>query len=326
MDKKGYLYAALYTAGYLLFLQSIGLSSLYLYFIVLVAICKVLSSYFIRSIRRSSKSVKPFSAANLRSGLFTLFFGLGSFVVREYPDAQRVLMAFICASIVFPTIVDAVKMLYAKDPSWLIAPDEKTSANPDGYIGAANIISITRIAIAAALPLLFTWISSEQGRAMCFIALVTVMFTDCIDGHVARLTKTVTKAGKYLDPLGDKVLFIPCGIAFVLYFAIHGTINSRLVLATAIMLAITSGRDILFFIWFATKSQKYPKGIGAGWTDKIRVNVIDAWMIVSANLITIGVLEQASVITSLALGALMTALSVISIFIDIHRIKNMTAT
>ena len=324
------IYASIYLLAYLVFILNVCLP-LYTYFLVVVVTCKLMSSSFVKTIKLFNKrkrtvgskmNVKPFSDLSLRGALFLLFFAVFSFVTSNYNDAQCVLLAFVTASIVFPTIVDAVKMLYTKDVSWLWTPGE-VPPNTDGHLGAANVISIVRISVAAVLPLLFTWMHNEQGRAMCFITLVAVMFTDCVDGIVARKTKSITKAGKYLDPLGDKVLFIPNSIAFILYIAIRETMNSHLVVALAIMMLVTIGRDVLFFIWFATKSKKYPEGIGAGWTDKIRINVIDGWLIVTANLITLGVLEEASVIACLTLAAIAAILSVASVFIDIRRIKKL---
>ena len=318
MDKK-YPYIALYLLGYVILALTTTLP-LFIYFMVLATICKVLSGLFANVITTLSKTVKPVSWFSLRGGLFTGIFGFLSITLRNYYDAQCVFIAVFGASIVFPTIVDAIRMLYVKDPHWLTDSDDY-SVNPDGHIGIANTISVVRIAIAAVLPLVFIWLNSEQGRTMCFIVLVVIILSDWVDGHIARLTKTVTKAGKYLDPLGDKVLFIPNSIAFIIVLAMRGVLNSHLVLLLAIALLITVARDILFFIWFATKSKQYSKGVGAGFIDKARMVAICCWLIVTANLVTLDFLHDAAIVLGVVFVSLMAILSGMSVVVDIQRLK-----
>lgn len=319
MGKK-YPYIALYVLGYVI-LAFTTVLPLYLYFIVLVIACRILSAKFVGVIEALDKQVKPFSKISLGGAIFTCAFAFLSIMVRNYHDAQCVFSAIFAASIVFPTVVDAVKMLYVKDPHWLVKSGKK-SENPDGHIGVPNTISVVRIAIAAVLPLLFTWLDSEQGRATCFIILVAIILSDWVDGRIARLTETVTKAGKYLDPLGDKVLFIPNSIAFILFFAMRGTLGSHhIVLYIAIMLFITIARDILFFIWFALKSKNYPQGIGAGMTDKARMVIISCWLVIAANLATIDFMHETSIICCFAFSSVMAALSIASVIIDIMRLR-----
>lgn len=317
--RKKYPYILLYVLSYIV-LAFTTRWPIYLYFLVLVGVCRFLSVKFVGTIKALDKQVKPFSQISLRGALFTSVFAFLSITIRGYGDAQSVFVAVFAASIVFPTIVDAIKMLYVIDPHWLVSSGDK-SANTDGHIGVPNTISVIRIAIAAVLPLLFTWLESEQGRVMCFIVLVVIIFSDWIDGHIARLTKTVTKAGKYLDPLGDKVLFIPNSIAFLIYFAMRGTMDSHLVFYAAIMLLITIARDILFLIWFALKSKQYPQGVGAGLADKIRMVAISCWLIITANLATLDFAHRLAVEYFLLFVTLMAILSVTSVVADLQRLK-----
>ncbi|MBR5419357.1 CDP-alcohol phosphatidyltransferase family protein [Candidatus Saccharibacteria bacterium] len=312
----------LYIAGYIMFLVNINLPY-HWYFIVVVLLCKFLSrAYFAKAIRNALGPVEPFSAPSIRGALFTVVFGASMFFIREYSDAQLTLLAFVTASVVFATIVDAIKSLYVKDCGWLVNDNDK-NANPTGFIGIPNIVSTVRIAIAAALPPLVTWFSAESCRVMCFIALVAVILTDWIDGHIARAFKSVTKAGKYLDPLGDKVLFIPNAIAFSAALAISGKMTTMELCFLGAFILITIARDVLFFIWFARTGMKIPQGIGAGNTDKIRMVVICCWLIVTANIVTIGFATEISVIVSLALAAIIAILSGASVFIDKRRLKEL---
>ncbi len=318
MHRK-YPYIMLYVLSYIAFAFTTKWP-IYLYFLVLVGICKFLSAKFVGTIKALDKQVKPFSQVSLRGALLTGVFAFLSIAIRDYADAQCVFVAVFAASIVFPTIVDAIKMLYVIDPHWLVSSGDK-SENAEGHIGVPNTISVIRIAIAAVLPMLFIWLQSEQGRVMCFIILVVIIFSDWIDGHIARLTKTVTKAGKYLDPLGDKVLFIPNSIAFLIYFAMRGIMNGHLIFYAAAMLLITIARDVLFLIWFALKSKQYPQGVGAGLADKMRMVAISCWLIIAANLATLDFAHLLAIEYLIVFSVIIAVLSVASVVTDLQRLK-----
>lgn len=326
--RKLFLYL-LYIASYFIIALNVDSMPAYLYSLFVICGCKCLNKVFVRRIELLSQtnaykkrgiSLKPFSTLSLRGGLYTLVFATLSFLIQAHHDSQCVLLAFITASVVFPVVVNAVKMLYAYDPYWLVAPGEEYS-NPDGHIGLPNVISISRIAVAAVLPPLFIWANGEQCRTICFIMLVGVIMTDWIDGHIARITKSITKAGKYLDPLGDKVLFIPNSLAFIVVLVAHQTMEYGQLCAIAILVLLTIARDILFFIWFATMSKKYPMGVGAGLADKIRMVTISCWLIITANIVTIGFMQQISIYLSIALTTLMAFFSGVSIIADAYRLK-----
>jgi CDP-diacylglycerol--glycerol-3-phosphate 3-phosphatidyltransferase len=326
---KRFLLVVLYIASYIIIALNVDSIPTCFYYLIVICVCKYLSKCFTQSIDLSSQKkefrergvrLKPFPTLSLRGGLYTFTFALTSFLIQTHHNAQCTLMAFITASVIFPTMVNAVKMLYANDPYWLVAPGEEYS-NPDGNIGLPNAISIIRIATAAVLPPMFIWASGEQYKTVCFIMLVGVIMTDWIDGHIARITRSITKAGKYLDPLGDKVLFIPNGLAFVFILATGQIISRNQLYLVATLVLLTIARDILFFIWFATMSKKYPKGVGAGLTDKIRMVAISSWLIVTANLVSVGFFQQASIVLGLVLTITMAFFSGVSIIADMYRLK-----
>ena len=68
-------------------------------------------------------------------------------------------------------------------------------------------------------------------------------------------------------------------------------------------------------------SKKYPKGVGAGLADKIRMVAISSWLIVTANIVSVGFFQQASIVLSLVLTIIMAFFSGVSIVADIHRLK-----
>lgn len=49
-----------------------------------------------------------------------------------------------------------------------------------------------------------------QGHMIyAFLVVVAAGLTDILDGYIARRTGQVTTAGQMLDPLADKLMFIP---------------------------------------------------------------------------------------------------------------------
>jgi len=204
------------------------------------------------------------------------------------------------------------------DAGWL--------AGTNGKIGIANWLSIVRIGIAIVLPHLFFAKPFGSYSIWIELTLLGICFvTDALDGLIARRTKTETRAGRYLDPLGDKILFIPLGITFVL-LALIGDRPLYYRGVTLICVTIAVVRDILFFIWFFTKRKQLTTSIKAGLADKIRMILICAWlgdMALGHFLGELGKLPsyQQAPIVSLVLVILVATASVVSIIVDIGRVK-----
>jgi phosphatidylglycerophosphate synthase len=81
----------------------------------------------------------------------------------------------------------------------------------------ANIITISRIAL---IPPLLLLLFLEQRYATLGVFLV-ILAGDLIDGAVARWQRGVTKLGKVLDPVADKLLFA----SLMISLAFMGKIN-----------------------------------------------------------------------------------------------------
>ena len=74
-------------------------------------------------------------------------------------------------------------------------------------LNVPNLLSLSRIAIA---PLLI-WLLTDPGRTASLaaaFAFLLACISDLLDGYLARRHGLITRLGKFLDPLADKVLVI----------------------------------------------------------------------------------------------------------------------
>jgi cardiolipin synthase (CMP-forming) len=80
----------------------------------------------------------------------------------------------------------------------------------DRVLTVPNLLSFARLAI---LPVIYLdLVSGRHLRAFVLLAVFTS--TDWFDGYVARRFDQVTRLGKLLDPLSDRVLFVVVGLGF----------------------------------------------------------------------------------------------------------------
>jgi len=74
-------------------------------------------------------------------------------------------------------------------------------------LNVPNLLSLSRIAIA---PLLI-WLLTDPGQTASLaaaFAFLLACISDLLDGYLARRHGLITRLGKFLDPLADKVLVI----------------------------------------------------------------------------------------------------------------------
>ena len=83
-----------------------------------------------------------------------------------------------------------------------------------------NAITLGRIAVSP-LVLLLPLMSGWTGSAVIGLGFLAVSLTDLLDGYLARRWGTVTRIGKLLDPLADKLLTMT---ALVILVAMPGRI------------------------------------------------------------------------------------------------------
>ncbi len=78
----------------------------------------------------------------------------------------------------------------------------------------ANFITILRILLTP-LFLYFLFTGYQYFEILALIIFIIASTTDAYDGYIARKYSEVTKLGKFLDPLADKVLMSAAFISFV---------------------------------------------------------------------------------------------------------------
>lgn len=87
-------------------------------------------------------------------------------------------------------------------------------------LNAANLVTIGRIAVTPVF-LWFLFISYTPGDSvnwLLLLAFILIAASDGIDGAIARKQNTVTKLGKLLDPIADKILL---GGSFIVLSALE---------------------------------------------------------------------------------------------------------
>lgn len=87
--------------------------------------------------------------------------------------------------------------------------------NLPNKLSLARIILIPFMVLFYLLSGVFVW-----GKLIALILFVLGVFTDFLDGHIARKYNLITNLGKFLDSIADKMLTV---VAFIL-IVIDGTI------------------------------------------------------------------------------------------------------
>lgn len=81
----------------------------------------------------------------------------------------------------------------------------------DQVFTVANVLSFLRL---AALPIIYLdLVSGRWLRALVLLAVFSA--TDWLDGYLARRLGQVTRLGKLLDPISDRLLFLVVGVGYV---------------------------------------------------------------------------------------------------------------
>lgn len=106
----------------------------------------------------------------------------------------------------------------------------------ENWVNAPNIITISRLALSVVLfALISLWQGDSCGIAAAILFAIAV-FTDALDGYLARKYNLITQLGRILDPFADKVIVLGTCI-FLVERPTSGV--------TATMVVIILGRELL---------------------------------------------------------------------------------
>lgn len=78
----------------------------------------------------------------------------------------------------------------------------------------ANRLTILRI-ILVPVFLFFIAVRIKYGNVLAAIIFIIAAITDTLDGYIARKRKEITKFGKFMDPLADKLIVTAALISLV---------------------------------------------------------------------------------------------------------------
>lgn len=86
----------------------------------------------------------------------------------------------------------------------------------EDFLLAPNLLAIFRILL---LPFIFYFLAQEttSGLFVAIVLIVSAVFSDVLDGYLARRLNQITDLGKLLDPLADK---LGLGV-FVIFIIFH---------------------------------------------------------------------------------------------------------
>ena len=133
-------------------------------------------------------------------------------------------------------------------PSWRLN-SRRPRAGEDRLLSVPNIITTPRLV----LPPLFVWLLLQPHHRYWFAASVLLAclgYTDWLDGQVARRFNQVTKLGKVLDPVADRILLATAVVSVLAVGAVPVSVaaiaisREALVAAAAVWLAMAGARRI----------------------------------------------------------------------------------
>jgi CDP-diacylglycerol--glycerol-3-phosphate 3-phosphatidyltransferase len=107
-------------------------------------------------------------------------------------------------------------------------------------LNVPNVLTLARILLIPVFIILFVNPTPDQSLAAAIIFAVAAV-TDMLDGYIARRTGQVTKLGKLLDPIADKLLVLS---ALILLMNVERVSALVVLLIVARELAVTGIRAI----------------------------------------------------------------------------------
>ena len=89
-----------------------------------------------------------------------------------------------------------------------------------GYMNIPNLLTSIRIMLIPIFVFIYTTPSKQRSLVAAFIFIIASI-TDLLDGYVARRMGQITRLGKLLDPIADKLLVSSALILLVGFQRVH---------------------------------------------------------------------------------------------------------
>ncbi len=126
------------------------------------------------------------------------------------------------------------------------ASDAQAQADPevgDQIFNVPNTITLIRISVVPLLLLMPLMLGKVGSQVMAWVFVIAVL-TDLLDGYIARSWKMITRLGKLLDPLADKLLVTTALIMMLAVGRLEAWAAGMVVIIVARELAVTGLRGI----------------------------------------------------------------------------------
>lgn len=106
--------------------------------------------------------------------------------------------------------------------------------NKRDFLCPPNIVSMIRLLMAPVL----LWLAYHQYPVVFLITLLFTLFTDVLDGFLARRLNMITELGAHLDSLGDFLIYST--LALSAWWLWPGIIREELVYVLTIIISFTT--------------------------------------------------------------------------------------
>ncbi len=124
-------------------------------------------------------------------------------------------------------------------------PLPSSNVTQENWVNAPNIITISRLALSVVLfALISLWKGESCGIAAAILFAIAV-FTDAVDGYLARKYNLITQLGRILDPFADKVIVLGTFIFLLERAPASGVNATMVVIVLARELLVTGIRSFL---------------------------------------------------------------------------------
>lgn len=128
----------------------------------------------------------------------------------------------------------------------------KKRTGEDRIITLPNILSLVRILMIPFIILSFIW----EEYLISVLLIILSGLTDLLDGYIARKYNEITKIGKILDPIADKLTQFVLLVGLIVHFP-----NIIIVIVIFVLKEASMG---LFNLYFILKGHEYKGAIMYG--------------------------------------------------------------